>query len=129
VEESEKEMLNQVQHDNLLEVYPNPSFGNMVIKYGLSEKTDITLKLYDISGRLVKTIYSGTQEKGEHEVELSGQHHGQGEHMGSPLPTGIYFIRLEVPTGRDFASSTGEFMPEAYLPQVEKATKKLTILR
>ena len=69
-----------------LEVYPNPSFGNSVIRYNLSEKTDIILKLYDISARLVQTIYSETQEKGEHEVSLG---------CATSLPGGIYFIRLE----------------------------------
>ncbi|MBI4721526.1 MAG: hypothetical protein HY769_09705, partial [Candidatus Stahlbacteria bacterium] len=53
-----------------------------------------------------------------------------GEHIGSPLQAGIYFIKLEtVPINRDFPSrslsgqvgsaSTGEF----------KATRKLTILK
>ncbi|MDI6840495.1 MAG: T9SS type A sorting domain-containing protein [bacterium] len=81
----------------VLEVYPNPSFGNALIKYELPENAIVSLRLYDISGRLVNTIYSGTQEKGEYEVELNG------EYMGSPLPTGIYFLRLEVPINRDFA--------------------------
>jgi len=39
-----------------LNVYPNPSFGNALIKYEVPEKANMTLRLYDISGRLVKTI-------------------------------------------------------------------------
>ena len=83
-----------------LRIYPNPSFGNVLIKYGLPEKADISLGLYDISGRLVKTLYSGTQEKGEHKVNVGAYY---------DTPTGIYFIRLE----------TNNY----------KATRKLTILR
>ena len=83
-----------------LEIYPNPSLGNAVIKYGMPEKANISLGLYDISGRLVKTLYSGTQEKGYHKVNVGAYH---------DTPTGIYFIRLD----------TGDF----------KATKKLTILK
>jgi hypothetical protein len=108
----EEEMLNQVQHDNLLEVYPNPSLGNALIKYGLPERADISLGLYDISGRLVKSLCSGIQEKGYHEVNAGAYH-------DTPLPTGTYFIRLSSRILRDFAGSTGEF----------KATRKLTILR
>ncbi|MGB9742648.1 MAG: FlgD immunoglobulin-like domain containing protein, partial [bacterium] len=48
-----------------------------------------SLSVYDISGRLVRTIYFGLQEKGYHEVKLNS------EQMGSPLPPGIYFIRFE----------------------------------
>ncbi len=89
-----------------LEVYPNPSFGNALIKYGVTEKADISLGLYDISGRLVKTLYSGTQEKGEHKVNVGAYH---------DTPTGIYFIRLETHTGL----ATNNY----------KATRKLTILK
>ena len=99
----EEEMLNQVQHDNLLEVFPNPSTGKTVIRYLLSENrngytiNDLRLTIHDISGRLVKTLYSGTQEKGEHNV------------WQNELSTGIYFVRLEA--------------------EKFKTTKKLTILR
>ncbi|MCK4306801.1 T9SS type A sorting domain-containing protein [candidate division WOR-3 bacterium] len=88
-----------------LEVYPNPCFGKAVIHYtcpfsvsGHEPRTRITI--YDISGRLVKTIYSGTQEKGYHTINVGASH---------DTPTGIYFIRLEA----------GKF----------RKTKKLTILR
>ena len=83
-----------------LEVYPNPSFGNVLIKYGVPEKANVSLGLYDITGRLVKTIYSGTQEKGYHTINVGAYH---------DTPTGIYFIRLE----------TNNY----------KATRKLTIIR
>ena len=82
-----------------LKAYPNPSFGNALIKYGLPEKAAMTLRLYDISGRLVKTLYSGTQEKGYYKVDIK-----QDELKG-----GIYFVIFE----------TDDY----------KATRKLTILR
>ena len=82
-----------------LSVYPNPSVGNAVIKYSLPENASIRLGLYDISGRLVKTIYSGVQEKGNYEVNvgsnLSVRPTGQVRHMGLSLPKGIYFVKLE----------------------------------
>ena len=86
--------------DVRLEVYPNPSFGNAVIKYGLPEKANVSLRLYDISGRMVKTLYSGAQEKGYHTINV-------GTYCN--MPTGIYFIRFE----------TNDY----------KATRKLTIMR
>ncbi len=89
------------QNDRL-RVFPNPSFGNALIKYGLPEKASITLRLYDISGRLVKTIYSGAQEKGYYAINV-------GARSIVPLPAGVYFIRFE----------TDKF----------KATRKLTIIR
>ena len=82
------------------EVYPNPSLGNVVIKYGLNQSSDISLSLYDITGRLLKNIYSGIQEQGSHEFTLSKE---------DELADGIYFICLE--TGNN------------------KVTKKLVIVR
>ncbi|MCK4306700.1 T9SS type A sorting domain-containing protein [candidate division WOR-3 bacterium] len=71
-----------------------------MIKYGMPEKADISLGLYDITGRLVKTLYSGTQEKGYHTINVGAYYN---------TPTGIYFIRFE----------TNNY----------KATRKLTILK
>ncbi len=82
------------------EVYPNPSQGNAVIKFGLNKSSEISLSLYDITGRLLKHIYSGNQEQGSHEFILSGE---------DELADGIYFICLE----------TGRY----------KVTKKLVIVR
>ena len=90
----------QKENLNLLQITPNPVLDNFVIKYGMPERANISLGLYNISGRLIKTLYSGTQEKGEHKVNVGASH---------DTPTGIYFIRLEA----------GKF----------RKTKKLTILR
>lgn len=68
-----------------LEVYPNPSFSKPVIKYELPEKVFVSLNLYDLSGRLVKPIYSGTQDKGYYTVELKS----------NELTKGIYFIKFK----------------------------------
>jgi hypothetical protein len=66
-----------------LELSPNPAIGSAVINYWLPSDAKVSLSVYDISGRLVRTIYFGLQEKGYHKVEPS------------PLPTGIYFVRFE----------------------------------
>ncbi len=68
-----------------LSIYPNPSFSNTTIKYEMPKATNISLRLYDISGRLVKTIYSGTQEKGYHKIEIPRRE----------FRRGIYFIRFK----------------------------------
>lgn len=78
---------------------PNPSLKSVVVKYGLPEKTTVNLSLYDISGRVVKTLCSGTQEKGYYKVDIKD----------NKLSKGIYFIKFKA----------GKF----------KATKKLIILR
>ncbi|MCK4307615.1 T9SS type A sorting domain-containing protein, partial [candidate division WOR-3 bacterium] len=92
-----------------LEVYPNPSFGKAVIRYtcpfsvsGHEPRTRITI--HDLSGKLVKQVLTAKQG-----VEINLEE----------LTNGIYFVRVEVPPSRDFASSTDDF----------KAVKKLVLLR
>ncbi len=64
---------------------PNPSLRNTQIKYGLPEKANITLSIYDISGRLVKTFYSGTRKEGYYTVNLNCKEFSKG----------IYFIQFK----------------------------------
>ncbi len=69
------------------DVYPNPASDNIHIKYCLDRKSDVSLNMYDITGRLIKSIEHGVQESGVHEINL--QNHGD-------IESGIYFICLEV---------------------------------
>ncbi|MFA5033106.1 MAG: T9SS type A sorting domain-containing protein [bacterium] len=80
VEENEKTLDKVV----LFSPSPNPSLNSMTIKYGLPEKANVSLRLYDISGRMVKTLYSEIQEKGYHTVNIR-----KGE-----FPKGVYFIKF-----------------------------------
>lgn len=67
-------------------VFPNPSAGNANIKIILNKKTTFGLHVYDMTGRCVKTIFSGVKEKGEHVFDLASD---------ADLGTGVYFIQME----------------------------------
>ena len=67
------------------EVYPNPLNGNGRIKYVLDERGFVSLDMYDITGKLVKNIFSGQAEQG---LQIANFNCGD-------LPEGIYFCRLE----------------------------------
>jgi hypothetical protein len=82
-----------------LEVHPNPSSGNVVVKYGLSGKASISLKLYDISGRPVKTLVDGEEEAGSHSVSFSARGGSRGH--TKDLTPGIYFAKLSVSDGAE----------------------------
>lgn len=68
----------------LFPIAPNPSVSDVVIKYGIPEESIVSLNLYDISGRLVNSIYSGIQEKGYYRFELKN----------TELTKGVYFIQF-----------------------------------
>jgi flagellar hook assembly protein FlgD len=50
------------------------------------------LTVCDITGRVVKTLFSGTINPGAHHLEWDGRNSA-----GEIVSSGIYFIRLETP--------------------------------
>jgi hypothetical protein len=70
--------------------YPNPFNPATTITYSVPQKLNVTLKVYDVSGKCVACLVDGQQEKGAHVVQWNGK----GE-RGSWVTSGIYFCRLE----------------------------------
>ncbi|MCK4329335.1 T9SS type A sorting domain-containing protein [candidate division WOR-3 bacterium] len=66
------------------DIYPNPLTKDANIRFTLSNRTDVSLGVYDVGGRLIETLVDGVRDAGEHSVIWDG----------SNLPTGIYFIKL-----------------------------------
>jgi hypothetical protein len=67
----------------------NPIKGVLKLQYGISPEDEglVSLKIYDVSGRTVKTIFSERKEAGFYELIVPvGQ-----------LSAGTYFLRLETP--------------------------------
>lgn len=65
--------------------YPNPFNPTCKITYGLPEESRVTIKLYDIQGRLVMELLSGVQQAGYHSAQIDG----------ASRASGIYFVKLE----------------------------------
>ncbi len=70
---------------------PNPFNPSTVIRYTLSEAAPVSLKIYDLSGRLVKVVLdAGTVPAGTHEVVWNGR----GD-TGQIQAAGTYLYSLE----------------------------------
>lgn len=54
--------------------YPNPFIERTTIKYHTPKTGQVMLKLYDWTGRPIRTIVNETQNEGWHEVEISLQY-------------------------------------------------------
>jgi hypothetical protein len=70
---------------NLLGAAPNPFNPTTTIRYNLQTASRISLKVFDISGRLVTTLVEGNKEAGTHQVTFDG----------SRLASGVYLYKLE----------------------------------
>ncbi len=76
---------------SLRQNYPNPFNPSTTINYDLSANTFVSLKVFDVLGRQVRTLIDERQNAGNHSVSFDA----------SDLPSGVYFYRLEVGTYHD----------------------------
>ena len=69
---------------------PHPIRTSATIGYQVDENEPVTIRVYDVKGRRVATL-----------VEQTARAAGSGmvEFNASALASGVYFVRLETPTG------------------------------
>jgi hypothetical protein len=69
--------------------FPNPFNGATNIIYSIHDGSDVQLSIYDILGSEVITLMKGFHEAGEYKVIWNGNNS-----HGKPMPSGIYFYRI-----------------------------------
>ncbi len=73
---------------NLQNNYPNPFNTQTSISYSITKTIDVELIIYDINGRIVKTLVNETQSAGTYTVNWSISNSNE--------PSGMYFYKLNV---------------------------------
>jgi hypothetical protein len=67
--------------------YPNPFAGNTTIAFTLTQQSQITIRIFDFSGSLVKTLKDNeVMEAGNKKIEWDGT-----SENGDDLARGVYF--------------------------------------
>jgi hypothetical protein len=69
---------------------PNPSDGFVTIEFALHRGHRLQLGIYDVAGRLVRTLATGVMEPGIRTLRWDGH-----DEKGQPSASGTYFVRLE----------------------------------
>jgi hypothetical protein len=70
---------------------PNPFNPFTRIQFNITEDTSVSLRIYDLSGRMVKELLvNSPHQAGTHSVAWNGT-----DNSGQRLSSGIYFYRLE----------------------------------
>ncbi|MDH5186925.1 MAG: T9SS type A sorting domain-containing protein, partial [candidate division WOR-3 bacterium] len=84
-----------------LVVYPNPFKTQTTIRFALSTKDKVILKIYDVSGKLVKSFSSNNptrsvgQAKRDQPLKTNNYFVWKGiDDSGKSVPPGVYCIRL-----------------------------------
>jgi hypothetical protein len=71
-------------------VYPNPFNSDTTIRYGIKKRAQVSLKIFNVAGQLVKTLVNETQNPAvEYKVRWDGT-----SNSGQSIASGVYFFRL-----------------------------------
>ena len=81
-----------VAHRNeLFQNRPNPFNPSTTIRYSLANNSFVQLSIYDVAGRLVRTLVNEeSQQAGPHNVEWDSR-----DNSGRLVASGVYFYRLQ----------------------------------
>jgi hypothetical protein len=77
-------------------VYPNPFNPQTTVLLAMRQPGRATVKVYNLQGRLVKTLADETLAAGRHELRWNGT-----DNAGQAVPSGVYFVRAVHPDGVD----------------------------
>jgi hypothetical protein len=78
-------LTSNVISDIRVNVFPNPVSNSTTISFSLPQLQNVSLKVFDVSGRLVATIADQLFDEGENEITWNA----------SDIITGIYFLRMD----------------------------------
>ena len=84
----------QVRETRLLPNYPNPFNPETWIPYQLAEAADVSMEIYDVSGRLVRTVSVGFKPVGYYLTRQRAAYWDGRNEIGEAVSSGIYFIRF-----------------------------------
>ena len=70
--------------------YPNPFNPLTNIFYDISERTNVEILVYDVTGRVVSYLRSGVQEPGQYKIEWNAV-----DMFGRRLSGGIYIYQIK----------------------------------
>jgi len=79
VSRSDDKLLNDVQ------LYPNPVTDQLNLKYSISRNSNVTVKIMDVLGNDITTVFNQRVEVGDHNITYS---------INNKLSRGFYFVRV-----------------------------------
>ena len=96
--------------------FPNPLTSVTTIEYAVAKPCQVSVGVYDVTGRLIETLADGRHQPGLCSTTWNGR-----DSSGNKVPSGVYFYRLSATRQGGSASGgrAGDFT----------ATKQLVVLR
>ena len=88
------EVNQSVKETKLLSNYPNPFNPETWIPYQLAEAADVSVDIYDVGGRLVRTIPVGFKPVGYYLTRERAAYWDGRNEVGESVSSGVYFLRF-----------------------------------
>jgi hypothetical protein len=74
----------------LLQNYPNPFNPVTTIEYSVPSHAQVTIEIFNVLGRKVRTLVNETKQAGSYRAEWNGT-----DNAGRPVSTGVYLYRYK----------------------------------
>jgi hypothetical protein len=75
-----------------MSVYPNPFNASTNIRYNLLEQGKVNIRIYNVNGRLIRTLFTGSQLIGNYTLAWNGR-----DQQNKTAAMGVYYLRMELP--------------------------------
>ena len=75
---------------SIITASPNPARGSTAVEFALPSAGDVTLRVFDVSGRSVASIERAGLAAGRHSLDWNTR-----DMSGRKVPAGVYFYRVE----------------------------------
>jgi hypothetical protein len=92
VEEEEPHLGGRVSY--LHPARPNPFHSRAALRFALAAPGHVSLTVYDVAGRLVKTLIDGAVGEGEHSLTWDGT-----DNAGNRLGGGVFWVQMTTQDG------------------------------
>jgi hypothetical protein len=80
----------------LVSVVPNPGGGVVTIKFTLSKREEVSIGVYDVRGRKIRSVFAESAEPGNHKIVWDGR-----DDSGRAVAPGLYLCRMKTESGAD----------------------------
>ena len=90
-----EDALNPPDQNELGQNYPNPGNPDTWIPYALSSEGEARIEIYDMAGRLIRSLDLGSKLPGRYISKDKAAHWDGRNSSGAEVPSGIYFYTLK----------------------------------
>lgn len=75
----------------LYQAYPNPFNPTTTLKYEMGSAGHVSVNVFDINGRKIRSLYNGIQNPGQHEIRWDAR-----DDRGRSMSSGVYLFKVNV---------------------------------